>query len=205
MPSFVDHSHLAPAASLPVEAFAELRHQSGTVEVVAGEAQSLRVVASGHTSQHMEVQWVLPDQSTALFLDALRASYGQRITAAVANELGLGQDGGPLHTHTIDRTLQAVETVQQVFSGVNFFLEIHCSALARTPAFRQACRAQGIDAVTLSDSQCAALDRLFKAALNDAAPHDQTPLSPSEGEALLAKVLASAAARAVCTGGADAS
>jgi hypothetical protein len=82
------------------------------------------------------------------------------------------------------------ETQREVFSGANFFVELHCSATARTPAFRAACQAARLDPAALQPEELADIDRRFRATAARSSQDNQAPLSPPDGERLLPEVLA---------------
>ena len=83
-----------------------------------------------------------------------------------------------------------------MFSGANFFIELHCSPEARTPAFRAACAAAGIDAGALAANDLSVLAQRFRDALAAASQDNREPLGTADGERLLRTVVAEWAAGA---------
>ena len=91
----------------------------------------------------------------------------------------------PLLHHKV----RTFETQREVFSGANFFVELHCSAEARTPAFRAACQAANIDTGALTPADLADIDRRFRVTAARMSQDNRAPLSPTDGERLLPGVL----------------
>ncbi|MQA40693.1 hypothetical protein [Rugamonas aquatica] len=182
--------------SIPLADFVQIQHQGEEVVLVAGSDGQPQVIAVGHTSSGREVAWIRPEDSDAVeyqvaqrFVGALTAEYGPRITNAVADELHAELTSGRLQTSTIGQAVRMAESQQDTFGGINFFLELHCSATALTPAFRTACGKAGLDVATLSPARLKQIDVLFRSALSEASQGNREPLSPAEGVALLERLL----------------
>jgi hypothetical protein len=181
---------------IPLETFAGVQDLEGRVDIVAGEDGRPQVIAAGRTASGLKVEWLQPGAATPAegrvvqrFLDSLSEEYGARITRAIAAELGLEQSGASLDTRLVKDALRMAETQKEVFTGANFFVELHCSAKARTPAFRAACAAAGLDAGALTGAELAEIDERFRRAADDASRHDREPLSTEDGERVLAAVV----------------
>jgi hypothetical protein len=181
---------------IPLETFAGVQDLEGRVDIVAGDDGRPQVIAAGRTASGLKVEWVAPGAATPAeqrvvqrFLASLSEAYGARITHAVAAELGLGQAGASLDTRQVKDALRMAETQKDVFSGANFFVELHCSAKARTPAFRAACAAAGLDADALAPAQLAEIEERFRRAAQEASQRDREPLSTVDGERVLGQVL----------------
>jgi hypothetical protein len=186
-----------PRPTIPLEAFAQVQDQAGDVDILVEADGRAQVIASGSTKSGLKVEWVKPGTGDPVeravvgrFLEAVAAEYGSRITATVARELGLeAGPGGGLPTHAVKAALQMAETQREVFSGANFFVELHCSAQARTPAFRAACQASNLDPGALTPEELADIDQRFRATAARTSQDNRAPLSPADGERLLPGVL----------------
>lgn len=184
------------ARPIPLETFARVQDSDGRLDIVDGGDGRPQVIATGRTGSGLKVEWregaagsPAEQRVAARFLASLTDEYGPRISGAVAAELGLREDKPGLEARTVKDALRLAETQRDVFSGANFFVELHCSPVARTPAFRAACQAAGIDAASLEAKTLALLDERFRAALTAASQKDQQPLSAQDGEQLLARVI----------------
>lgn len=181
--------------SIPLADFIKIQHQGEEAALVAGDDGQPRVIAIGRTAGGREVSWIQPyhdgaeAQIAQRFLGALADQYGSRITKAVADELKTELSTARLQTSTIGQAVRMAESQLDTFGGVNFFLELHCSAAALTPAFRLACQRTGWRPEQFSKAQLADIDVRFRQALNQASHANQTPLAADEGEALLVQVL----------------
>ncbi|THF57257.1 BspR family type III secretion system anti-sigma factor [Pseudothauera rhizosphaerae] len=182
--------------SIPLDAFRKVEGQEGKVDIVQGNDGQPQVIATGRSSTGREVQWLRPgsedvhtSQVVERFLESVSEEFGPRITSSIARELGLERTSGGLDTRTVERAVHMAETEREVFSGINFFLELHCSAEARTPAFRAACTELGINPDTLGRDTLKSLDQRFHAALAEASSSNNEPLPPEQGERLLRQVL----------------
>lgn len=184
-------------SAIPLDAFRRLEGQEGEVRIVGGQDGDPRVIASGRTPGGREVSWVRPDGPGSLenevvgrFLDAISNEFGARITRNIARELGLEPATGKLDTRTVEQAVRMAENQRDVFSGANFFLEVHCSAKAASPAFRNALAELGGPAAEALDStQREDIDARFRAALSQASAQNREPLAPADGERILREVL----------------
>lgn len=183
--------------SIPLADFVQLQHQDGNVAIVTTADGRPGVIAVGRTASGRQVAWERPDAGSAVeqevaqrFLSALSTQYGERITSTVAAELHPELDAGVLSTSTIATAVRMAESQRETFGGINFFLELHCSAMARTSAFKDACSRAGIDAGALNDAARLTIDARMRTALSQASQDNWTPLTPAEGERVLDGVLA---------------
>ena len=186
---------------IPLDTFAGVQDLEGKVDIVDGADGHPQVIATGRSSAGHKVEWMRPGAASESeqrvvrrFLDSLSVEYGPRITRAIAAELGLEAINGGLDTRVVKDALRMAETQRDVFSGANFFIELHCSPEARTPAFRAACAAAGIDAGTLAAGELATLSEHFRGALATASQDNREPLGTGDGERLLRTVVAEWAA-----------
>ena len=182
---------------IPLDTFAGVQDLEGKIDIVDGADGNPQVIATGRSTAGHKVEWMRPgaaskaEQRVVLrFLDALSVEYGPRITRAIAGELGLETGSGGLDTRVVKDALRMAETQRDVFSGANFFIELHCSPEARTPAFRAACAAAGVDATALASNELAALAQRFRNALAAASQGNREPLDTGDGERLLRTVVA---------------
>ena len=188
---------------IPLDTFAGVQDLEGKVDIVDGADGNPQVIATGRSTAGHKVEWMRPGAASESeqrvvqrFLDALSIEYGPRITRAIAGELGLETAGGGLDTRVVKDALRMAETQRDVFPGANFFVELHCSPEARTPAFRAACAAAGIDAGALAANDLAVLAQRFRDALAAASQDNREPLGTADGERLLRTVVAEWAAAA---------
>ena len=182
---------------IPLDTFAGVQDLEGKVDIIDGADGKPQVIATGRSTAGHKVEWMRPGAASDVeqrvvkrFLDALSVEYGPRITRAISGELGLETDSRGLDTRVVKDALRMAETQRDVFSGANFFIELHCSPEARTPAFRAACAAAGIDAGTLAASDLATLAQRFRDALAAASQDNREPLDTRDGERLLRTVVA---------------
>lgn len=182
--------------SLPLDAFRRVEGQDGQVQIVAGKDGQPEVIAQGRTEKGVAVSWVRPgsgsrieNEVTQRFLESVSSEFGSRITRSIARELGIDNKMGDLDTHVVERALQMAATERTVFSGANFFVELHCSAQTSAAGFKSACAELGVDANLLDVDSRQQIDERFRSALTEASGANQEPLSTGEGERILVNVL----------------
>lgn len=85
------------------------------------DGESLKLIASGRTPSGRSVAWVDAGDATGMFVSALADAYGGRLSAAVADELGLAPaPGKALASRTVTQALSMAETASTALDGVRF-------------------------------------------------------------------------------------
>ena len=150
----------------------------------------------GHDSSCREVEWLdhgatgdTDSRTIATFLDSLSAEFGKRITDFIAKETGLNPVSNELDQRTVEQLEKMAEAQRQVFSGVNFFLELHCSAEGRTPAFREACAQARISPDRLDLATLKEIDSRFRDMIARESNANREPLTPALGQEFMVRIL----------------
>ena len=174
---------------MPMRAGDNLPHPQDAPGCAVQQDPAVQPPTAGHTTRGLEVEWVVQprhDGLTALFIESLANTYGKRIASTVKHELGLDNGTDTIPPDIAEQARRMAETQVDVFSGANFFVELHCSASARGPGFLKVCQRAGVAAnsVTADD-----VDRRFRVILVQASQCNQMPLSIQDGERLLEAML----------------
>lgn len=185
-------------APLHLEAFRRLDGQEGPLGLARGPNGDPEIIATGRSSEGRSVSWVNPAAASPLeqdivarFLDAVSSEFGSRISANIARELGLKPESRSLDARTVEVALRMGEAQRDVFSGVNFALELQLSGQTHSSAFIAALADVGGPAIEQLDrTTLEQLDAQVRQALSHASSQNQAPLSPAEGEHILREVLA---------------
>jgi hypothetical protein len=162
---------------------------------VTVEGQQFHILAQGELPTAgggpRSVAWVQDDiDTTGLFLQALAAACGTRVSAAISDALGLEPTPGkPLASRAVEQALAMASTSQQALSGVDFLTRLDHSAQAGGPAFRQALAGAGISAAPLSAEQKQQIDSQMSERFAAAAAAGKSPVAPAQAAAWLDSVL----------------
>ena len=124
------------AGSLPLFSVDDFRREAAIGETVRlqVDGESFALVASGRTPSGRSVAWVDGGgDTTMMFVDALTGRYGNRLSQAVADELGLQPaPGKPLSSRTVREALEMAETASVALEGLRFAQQL-ASAPADVP------------------------------------------------------------------------
>lgn len=178
-------SSLSPLGGIPhpaLEAFREGASRGDAVRVSV-DGKDFQVLAEGRiegsAGPGRSVAWVQDDaDTTGMFVQALSQGFGSRLSAAVAQELGLAPaPGQPLASRLVQQALDMAQTGSQALSGVDFLTQFEHSAVAGGAAFTRAAGAAGIDPKELSADTRAMLDRQLQARFDAAAAAGDSPVA----------------------------
>ena len=85
------------------------------------DGENFKLIASGKTPSGRSVAWVEGGDATGMFVSALKEAYGERLSQAIASELGLqAAQGKPLSSRVVTQALSMAETAGHALDGVRF-------------------------------------------------------------------------------------
>jgi len=173
-------------SALSLDAFAKGASQSDQLQAVVVDGQTYTVQALGQmpttAGGQRSVAWVQGDvDTTALFMQAFGASFGGRLSAAVAKELGLEPSPGkPLASRLVTQALDMAQTGQQAFSGIDFLTRLAHSATTGGAAFKAVAAELALSPVALTDASRRNIDARMGQLFDAAAANGQTPVSAGQ-------------------------
>lgn len=177
-------SSLSPLGGLPHPTLDAFREESsrGAAVRVSVDGQEFSVLAEGRiegaSGTGRSVAWVQDDaDTTSMFVQALAQGFGTRLSAAVAQELGLEPaPGQPLASRLVQQALDMAQAGRQALAGVDFLTQIEHSAVAGGAAFTRAAEAAGLDPRGLDADTRMLLDRQLQARFDAAAAAGESPV-----------------------------
>lgn len=168
-----------------LESFRQGAALADQLQAIEVEGQRFTVQASGQMPTQAgsrSVDWVQGDvDTTGLFMQAFSASFGGRLSAAVAQELGLAPaPGKPLASRLVNQALDMAQTGQQAFAGIDFLTQVAHSASAGGVAFKAVMAELALPLSALSKTDCSAIDSRMQQRLDAATAQGHSPVAASQ-------------------------
>jgi hypothetical protein len=182
-------------AGLDLDTFAQKASQSDQLQAMVVDGQAYTVQAVGQLSTaggQRSVAWVQGDvDTTTLFMQALGASFGGPLSAAVSKELGLAPNPGkPLASRLVTQAMDMAQTGQQALSGIDFSTRLAHSASNGGAAFKAVAAELAISPAALTDASRRDIDARMVQRFDAASASGQTPVSAAQADQWLRAELA---------------
>jgi hypothetical protein len=158
--------------------------QEGVMVEIFIDGSTFDVRARGHLNTHggsdHSVDWVTPQQqdTTHFFLQALRKSYGDKLSSITSRELGIESTRGkPLASRIVINALNMAETSSTALCGVDYFTRLEHSAEFGGSAYRKALIELKIESSLIREDQKKSIDKLMLEKFDQEASAGRSPVA----------------------------